>query len=149
MITYQTTGDTGAGLWLRWVLANALGGALGLGGTALIWTLSVLYAGEGTGPYAILILAAFSVLAGTLIEGTVFGTAQWLVLRRPLPRMRWRTWVLATGAGAFLAWMLGKHCTRGASVWEWASNVPAKSPTSYSRAPEIFQPSRPSPPPTG
>lgn len=107
MITIQKTGGAGAGLWLRWILANALGEALGLGGTALIWALSVLYAGEGTGLYAILLLAAFSVLAGTLIEGTVVGTAQWLVLRGPLPRIRWRTWVLATGAGAFLAWTLG------------------------------------------
>ena len=105
--SYQNTGAAGAGLWLKWVLANALGEALGLGGTALIFALSVLYAGEGTGLYAILVLAAFSVLAGTLIEGTVVGTAQWLVLRKPLPRMRWRTWVLATGAGAFLAWTLG------------------------------------------
>ena len=107
MIAIQKTGGAGAGLWLRWILANAVGEALGLGGTALIWALSVLNTGEGTGLYAVLLLAAFSVLAGTLIEGTVVGTAQWLVLRRPLPRMRWRTWVLATGAGAFLAWTLG------------------------------------------
>jgi hypothetical protein len=107
VISLQNTGGTGAGLWLRWVLANALGEALGLEGTALIWALSVLNTGKGTGIYAILVLAAFSVLAGTLIEGTVVGTAQWLVLRRPLPHLRWRTWVLATGAGAFLAWTLG------------------------------------------
>jgi hypothetical protein len=37
----------------------------------------------------------------------VVGTAQWLVLRRPLPEMRWRAWALATAAGAFLAWTLG------------------------------------------
>lgn len=107
MITPQNKGSAGAGLWLKWVFANALGEALGLGGTALIWALSMLYAGEWTGLFAIFILAAFSVLAGTLIEGTVVGTAQWLILRNPLPRMRWRTWVLATGAGAFLAWTLG------------------------------------------
>jgi hypothetical protein len=107
VITIQKTEGAGAGLWLRWILANALGEALGLGGTALIWALSVLNTGEGTSLYAILVLAAFSVLAGTLIEGTVVGTAQWLVLRGQLPRMRWRTWVLATGAGAFLAWTLG------------------------------------------
>lgn len=51
--------------------------------------------------------AGVAVLAGTLVEGTVVGTAQWLVLRRPLPGMRWRAWVLATAVGAFVAWTLG------------------------------------------
>jgi hypothetical protein len=37
----------------------------------------------------------------------VVGTAQWLVLKGPLPTMRWGMWALATGAGAFLAWTLG------------------------------------------
>jgi hypothetical protein len=66
-----------------------------------------LLPGEGTGVLATLVLAAIAVLAGTLIEGTVVGTAQWLVLRRRLPEMRWSTWALATGAGALLAWILG------------------------------------------
>lgn len=35
----------------------------------------------------------------------VVGAAQWSVLRGPLPRLH--TWVLATGAGALLAWTLG------------------------------------------
>ena len=61
----------------------------------------------GTGTLATLALAAAAVLAGTLVEGTVVGTAQWSVLRGPLPRIRWRTWAVATGAGAFLAWLLG------------------------------------------
>jgi hypothetical protein len=52
-------------------------------------------------------MAAVAVLAGTLVEGTVVGTAQWSVLRVPLPRMSWRTWAGATSAGAFLAWLLG------------------------------------------
>ena len=46
---------------------------------------------------------ALTVLAGTFTEGTVVGTAQWLVLRRPLESIRWRIWVLATA----LAWMVG------------------------------------------
>lgn len=96
-----------ASLWLRWVLANALGEAVGLGGTALVGTVAVLYVGKDAGVFAALVLAALAVLAGTLIEGTVVGSAQWLVLKEPLPRMRWRTWVLATGTGAFVAWTLG------------------------------------------
>src|SRR3712207_8569653 len=51
--------------------------------------------------------AGVAVLAGTLVEGTVVGTAQWLVLRRPFPAMKWRAWALATAAGAFVAWTLG------------------------------------------
>jgi hypothetical protein len=96
-----------ASLWLRWIFANALGEALGLGTTVLIGAAVVSSLGEGTSALANLALAAGAVLAGTLVEGTVVGTAQWSVLRVPLPRIRWRTWAVATGAGAFLAWLLG------------------------------------------
>jgi chromate transport protein ChrA len=43
---------------------------------------------------------------GTL-EGVSVGLAQWLVLRRRLPLLRQRTWVMATALGAFVAWTLG------------------------------------------
>lgn len=71
-------------------------------GTGLIVSI-----GEDTGVLGALTVAGVAILAGTLLEGAVVGTAQWLVLRRPLPEMRWRVWVLATAAGAFLAWALG------------------------------------------
>lgn len=51
--------------------------------------------------------AALAVLAGTAIEGSLVGTAQWLVLRRPLQRLLWRFWAVATALGAFIAWTLG------------------------------------------
>jgi len=82
------------------------GEATGLGGAILLGAAGVRYVGEGSGFLAALVLAAVAVLAGTLIEGTVVGTAQWLVLKEPLPLMRQRIRVLATGAGAFLAWTL-------------------------------------------
>jgi hypothetical protein len=94
-------------LWLRWVFANTVGEALGLGTTALIGAAIASSLGEETSVLAILVLAAVAVLARTLVEGTVVGTAQWSVLRGPLPGIRWRTWAVATGAGAFLAWFLG------------------------------------------
>jgi len=94
-------------LWLRWVLANAAGEAIGLGGSALLWAAAVVYLGVDSGPTASVLLAAVAVLAGALIEGTVVGTAQWLVLNERLHTLRWKTWGLATGAGAFLAWTLG------------------------------------------
>jgi len=94
-------------LWLLWVLANAVGEAAGLGLTALVGAVAITSLGEGSGALATLGMAALAVAAGTLVEGTAVGTAQWLVLRRALPRMPWRTWTAATGAGAFLAWTLG------------------------------------------
>jgi hypothetical protein len=47
---------TGRGLYVRWVLANAVGEAAGLGITALIGAAAVLYAGEETGARATLAL---------------------------------------------------------------------------------------------
>jgi hypothetical protein len=97
----------GGGFYLRWILANAAGEAVGLGLTALVGIAAVLYAGKGPGVVVTLVLALSAILAGTLIEGAVVGTAQWLVLRRPLPGISWRSWVVATGAGALVAWTLG------------------------------------------
>jgi hypothetical protein len=107
LIATRKPASAEASLWLRWVLANAVGEATGLGGAILLGATGVRYLGEGTGFLAAIVLALLAVIAGTLIEGTVVGTAQWLVLKGPLPLMRWRMWVLATGAGAFLAWTLG------------------------------------------
>ena len=72
-------------LWLRWVLANCIGEALGLGTTALIGAAIVSSFGEETSALATVALAAVAVLSGTLVEGTVLGTAQWSVLRVPCP----------------------------------------------------------------
>jgi len=91
-------------LWFQWILANAVGETVGLGGTLLIGGLLLLNAQKTMGVVA---AAALAVLAGTFIEGIVVGTAQWLVLHRPLQSLRWWVWVLATAIGAFLAWTLG------------------------------------------
>ena len=80
---------------------------MGVSITALVGIAAVIYAGEGTGALATLALAALAIVVGTLVEGTVVGTAQWLVLRRPLPGMSWKTLAVATGAGALVAWTLG------------------------------------------
>jgi hypothetical protein len=91
-------------LWFQWILANAVGETVGLGGTLLIGGLLLLNAQKTMG---VVPAAALAVLAGTFIEGIVVGTAQWLVLRRPLKSIRWIVWVLATAIGAFVAWTLG------------------------------------------
>jgi hypothetical protein len=91
-------------IWFQWILANAIGETVGLGGTLVISALLLLNAQKTMG---VLPTAALAVLAGTFIEGITVGTAQWLVLRRPMKSIRWRVWVLATAIGAFVAWTLG------------------------------------------
>ena len=91
-------------IWIQWILANAIGETVGLGGTLVISALLLLNAQKTMG---VLPAAALAVLAGTFIEGITVGTAQWLVLRRPMKSIRWRVWVLATALGAFVAWTLG------------------------------------------
>jgi len=91
-------------VWFQWILANAIGETLGLGGTLLIGGLLLVNAQKTMG---VVVATSLAVLAGTFIEGMVVGTAQWLVLRRPINSIRWRVWVLATALGAFVAWTLG------------------------------------------
>jgi len=83
-----TMKDTRAGwdwnVWFQWILANAVGETVGLGGTLVIGGLLLLKAQATMGVVPAAVLA---VLAGTFIEGTVVGTAQWLVLHRPIKGM--------------------------------------------------------------
>jgi hypothetical protein len=88
----------------QWILANAIGETVGLGGTLVIGGLLLFNAQKTMGVVPAAVLA---VLAGTYLEGMVVGTAQWLVLHRPIKSIRWHVWVLATAIGAFLAWTLG------------------------------------------
>jgi hypothetical protein len=56
------------------------------------------------------ILTALSILLITAtgaLEGSVVGLLQWRVLRQPFPHIARREWVMATVAGAMLAWFLG------------------------------------------
>jgi hypothetical protein len=87
-------------LWVRWVLANAAGEVVGLGAVA-----AVLAAGAAT-PWPPLIVLVGTVALGSL-EGTAVGVAQWLAVRRALPRLEARAWTVATVLGALLAWLLG------------------------------------------
>ena len=77
--------DSAVGLWLRWVLANSIAETVGLGAAFEIGVILFPYL-NAPGALVALITVSVAVLAGTLIEGTVVGTAQWLVLRGPLPR---------------------------------------------------------------
>jgi hypothetical protein len=97
----------------RWLLAwiasmigfEALGFAAAFG---LGWTIQALALRDAP-PGSELSLAATLGLAASVgaVEGLSLATGQWLLLRRRLPMLRWRTWALMTAIGGALAWMLG------------------------------------------
>ena len=91
-------------LWREWTLANALAEAVGLGGTLLAGVLVFAQLEPRIGP---VVSALIGVALGAIVEGSVVGTAQWLVLRAPLAGLRWRRWAVATAIGAGIAWTLG------------------------------------------
>jgi hypothetical protein len=93
-------------LWRSWVVANALGELIGLGAAGAIGAMLASIVGATSETGASLGVAGALIVLGTL-EGLVVGLAQWLVLRRPFPGMRRRSWMLASAAGAFVAWALG------------------------------------------
>jgi hypothetical protein len=92
--------------WYRWILANALGETLGLGGAFGVGYAVMAALGEPVGAIPALLRAALAVGLGTL-EGVVVGCAQGWVLRGWLPDLSRQRWVIATAAGAFFAWTLG------------------------------------------
>ncbi len=86
------------GLWRSWTGWVTAGEFLGFSVPALAGALS----GSGPAPAMAVLLVA----AGA-IEGTVLGAAQGHVLRRVLPDLNYRRWVVATACGAALAWAIG------------------------------------------
>jgi len=120
--------------WLRWVLANAAGEAVGLSAVLLIGfgVLGPRLAGLSGAWPAVMGLAA-GVLLG-IFEGIVVGAAQGIVLRRRLPRLGLRAWIVATVIGAMIAWGLGMLPSTlmnadpsggGAELPEWLTYVMA------------------------
>ncbi len=89
--------------WL-WVGACALGEAVGLvAAGALNAVLAPRLAARGAEPW---VLFGLMVVAGA-IEGACVGAAQWLALRRALPRVRFVEWTLATSMGFAAGWLVG------------------------------------------
>jgi hypothetical protein len=87
--------------WSQWTLANAVAEALGLGGTLLAGILLFTRLEPFAGP---VVSAFLAVVMGTCLEGSIVGTAQWVVLRQAIPRLTWQQWTVATAIGAGLAW---------------------------------------------
>jgi hypothetical protein len=77
--------------------ANMIGEAIGLSATLPLGVLLFAQLEPRVGALAVGFLG---VLAGSCLEGGVVGTAQRLVLRRPLVRLTWTSWVAATAIGA-------------------------------------------------
>jgi hypothetical protein len=91
----------------RWILANGWAEAVGLGSTFVLGV-SLAPRLEGvTSTSMVLLGAVVAVVLGTLLEGVVVGMAQERVLRARLPSLPPGSWVVATAAGAGLAWLLG------------------------------------------
>lgn len=93
-------------LWWQWVLANALGELVGLGATFAIGFGLFSGLSDIPGIGAALLSAGLMTTTGVL-EGGVVGYAQWLVLRKAIPAIGWRSWVIATIIGAVIAWFFG------------------------------------------
>lgn len=84
----------------RWVVATTCGELVGFTIPAVVGAAAT---GVGVGQGASM---ALLVLAG-VGEGTVLGWAQSRMLRRELPELRSGDWVMATAAGAGVAWIIG------------------------------------------
>ena len=97
---------SGAALWRRWVLANALGEMVGLGGTLALGALVIPRLDQLAGVTAVLLSFAVAVASGA-IEATVIGLAQWYAMRPWFRAITRRAWWLATLAGALVAYVLG------------------------------------------
>ncbi|HUM70931.1 MAG TPA: hypothetical protein PLK31_19030, partial [Chloroflexota bacterium] len=97
--------DAGS-LWLRWVGANSLAEAVGLGLTFALDVLIIWQVAQAGSAWASLVSILLMSATGA-IEGGVVGWLQWLVLRRPFPQLARRAWIRATIIGAVVAWFLG------------------------------------------
>jgi hypothetical protein len=94
------------GFYGRWVVANGVAEAAGLGTTFVLGTALAPRLAAASGVAEILGGAALAVLLGTFLEGVVVGWAQGRVLAVHLP-VSVRAWVRASAVGAGLAWLLG------------------------------------------
>jgi hypothetical protein len=117
-------------LWRRWVVANAVGEGVGLGGSFLVGAglVSVLQAQPG--PWVEVGLALVAVALGTLCEGVIVGYAQWRVLREPLPALSRAAWIRATAVGAGVAWLLGMIPSTVMSLVSEPAGAPAQAAAS-------------------
>jgi hypothetical protein len=90
----------GRPLWRRWTATVAIGETAAFALPALSGALLAAV----DAPWWVV---APVVLVAGMIEGSILGFAQVLVVRRALPGVRSRAWIRATVAGALVAWTIG------------------------------------------
>lgn len=110
-------------LWVRWVLANALGEMIGLGLIAAVAGGLIWRFGEPRATITVLLFAALMIVLGAG-EGMVLGWAQWLAVHPFLHALQRREWMKATIWGAVIAWGLGMIPSTFFSLQETTSNAP-------------------------
>lgn len=93
-------------LWIRWVLANALGEMLGLGATFAVLAAGISYVNSIPGVTGILLGYTLAIITG-IFEATIVGWAQWQAMKSWLPDIRLGSWWRATLIGALIAYFLG------------------------------------------
>lgn len=114
----------------RWIAANGLAEAAGLGTTLLLGRAAAPLLEGDAGWGAILLGAAGAVLLGIILEGLVVGGAQAQVLRSSLRGLSAAAWVNATMLGAGVAWLLGMVPSTVAALMATApSSGPAPEPS--------------------
>jgi hypothetical protein len=92
--------------WIATMLGfEALGFGLAFSLGFMIETLVLADAPAGT-ELARPATIALALLVGS-VEGTTLATGQWLLLRRCIPALRWRSWAGATAIGGAIPWALG------------------------------------------
>lgn len=92
-------------LWLWWIVANSAGGTLGIAAATIVLILlnATLPGTSGSETFSMgTLLTAAPVFA---ILGLILGLMQWLVLRTV--GESYGLWILATGAGWLLGYILG------------------------------------------
>jgi hypothetical protein len=96
----------GITLWLRWVIANALGEMFGLGLTFAVG--AVILSSLGDKQSVLIILVSFLVaVASGVFEATIVGMAQWWAMHPWFPMIARTAWWRATLVGALLAYVIG------------------------------------------
>jgi hypothetical protein len=114
--------------YLRWIAANGVGEALGLGTTFALGVLIAPSLGGDASVAGVLAGAAAAVILGTLLEGVVVGAFQAGALRGPLPGLSRRDWIVATAIGAGVAWLLGMIPSTLMTLAEHGETVAASPP---------------------
>jgi len=109
IIRKQTLAERAPGkqnLWLRWLIANALGEMFGLGLTFVIGAFVISRLSGQTSTSTILASFGIAIVSGA-VEATIVGFSQWWAMHPWFSTITRRSWWSATFVGALIAYVLG------------------------------------------